>query len=135
MHNAWLLERSELEFDLTKDFFDSPLKLFLFCKNVTITDAIENDDISSFDFHATYLKVDDKYLFAILNPSYVNSYKENDTLLPWLSSLLTLAIELPCSLQWFQSKFPNYDEDYVNGIKHMKYEEFRCRMLNFQSHN
>ncbi len=38
MHNVWLLERSELKFDLPEDFFDSPLKLFLFCGNVKITD-------------------------------------------------------------------------------------------------
>ncbi len=129
-----------MEFDLPKDFFDSPLVLFLYCGNVKLIDFVEKDDIASFDFHmlifaATYLMIDDKYLFAILNSSYVSSYKENNTILPCLFSLLNLAIDLPLSLQWFQSKFPNYDKDYADGIKHMTYAEFHCRMLNFQRHN
>ncbi len=78
MHNAWLLERSELEFDLPKDFFDSPFNFVLFCENVKIIDLVEKDGIASFDFHtlifaATYLMIDYKYLFAILNSSYVSS--------------------------------------------------------------
>ncbi len=106
MNNAWLLERSEMEFDLPKDFFDSPLKLFLFCGNIKIVDFVEKDDIASFDFHTlifavTYLMIDDKYLFAILNSSYVCSYKENNTILPCLFSFLNLAIDIPFSLQWF----------------------------------
>ncbi len=133
------MERSELDFDMPEDFFDSPSKLFLFCGNVKITDLIEKDNIASFDFHSlifaeTYLLVDDKYLFAILNSSYVNNYKENDTHLLCLFSLLTLAIDISCTLQWFQSKFPTYDEDQINGIKHMTYVGFRRRMLKFQCH-
>ncbi len=70
IHNAWLLERSELEIDLPKDFFGAPLKMFLFCGNVKIIDLVEKDDIASFDFQtlifaANYLMVDDKFLFAI----------------------------------------------------------------------
>ncbi len=140
IYNEWLLERSEVEFDLPKDFFDSPLKLFVFCGNVKITHLVENDDMASFDFHtlifaATFLMIDDKYLFAILNSSYVSSFKENNTILPCLFSLLTLEIDLPLSLQWFESKFPNYDKHYVDGIKHMMYVEFRRRMLNFARHS
>ncbi len=82
IHNAWLLERSEMEIDFPTDLFDSPLKLFLFCRNMKIIDLVEKDNIASFDFHtlifaATYLMIDDKYLVAILNFSYVRSYKEN----------------------------------------------------------
>ncbi len=140
MHNPRLLERSELEFDLPKDFFDSPLKLVLFCGKVKITDLVENDDIASFNFHtlifaATYLMIDDKYLFAILNSSYVSSFKENNTISPCLFFLLTLEIDLSLSLQWFESKFPNYDKVYVDGIKHMMYVQFCHRMLNFACHN
>ncbi len=107
MHNAWLLERSEVEFDLPKDFFDSPLKLFLFCGNIKITDLVENDDMASFDFHTlifatTYLMIDNKYLFAILNSSYVSSFKENNSILPCLFSLLSVEIDLLLSLQWFE---------------------------------
>ncbi len=139
MHNAWLLESLELEFDLPKDFFDSHLKLFLFCGNVKITDLVENYHIASFDFHtlifaATYLMIDDKYLFAISNSSHVSSFKENNIILPCLFSLLTLEIDLRLSLQWFISKFPNYDKYYIDGIKHMTYVEFPCRMLNFARH-
>ncbi len=106
--------KTEMEFNLPKDFFDSPLKLFLFCGNVKIIDLVEKDDITLFDFQtlifaATYLMIDDKYLFAILNSSYVSCYKENNTILPCLFSFLNLAIDLPFSLQWFQSKFSNYD--------------------------
>ncbi len=32
-------------------------------------------------------------------------------------------------------KIPNYDEDYINDIKHMTYLEFHRLMLNFQRHN
>ncbi len=125
---------------MLKDFLGSPLKLFLFCGNVKITDLVENDGIASFDFHTlifavTYLMIDDKYLFAILNSSYVCTFKENNTIWPCLFSLLTLENDLPLSLKLFESKFPNYDKDYVDGIKHMMYTEFRCRMLNFACHN
>ncbi len=134
MHNAWLLESSKLDFELPKDFFDSPLKLFLFCRNVKITDLVETDDIASFDA-PTYLMIDDKYMVAILNSSYMSSLKETNTILPCLFSLLTLEMGLPLSLQWFESKFPNYDKDYIDGIKYMVYAEFLRRMLNFASHN
>ncbi len=55
MHNAWLLERSELEFGLH-------LKMVLFCGNVKIIDIVEKNNIASFDFHtlifaSTYLMI------------------------------------------------------------------------------
>lgn len=52
LHNTWLLGRSELIVDLPEDFFISPLHLFLFCGNLLLSELMDDDDLSSFDFHS-----------------------------------------------------------------------------------
>ncbi len=68
-----------------------------------------NFDYHSFFFAASYLMINDLFLFHLLKTSGSVSFIDNDTLLPALYSLLTLDFLLPQTLSWFESKFPHYN--------------------------
>ncbi len=60
---------------------------------------------------------------------------ENNSILLFLYSLLTLDFNLLHTLSLFESKFPFYNSNFVSSIIHLSYHAFRCRFLNFEHHN
>ncbi len=68
--------------------------------------------------------INDSFLDKLLKTSGSVNFKENDTLLPALYSLLTLNFVLPGTLCWFESKFPNYNSTFVSNIIHLPFHAF-----------
>ncbi len=79
--------------------------------------------------------INDSFMLQILKGSRTVSFRLNDTLLPTLYVLLNLEFDLPLTLSWFESRFKFFNHDFVWGIKHLPYQAFRCRFLNFERHN
>ncbi len=89
MHNAWLLEKSDLTISLSTDFFTEPKFFNIFCGTMKLSDICEDSDANNFDFHTflfalTYLMIDDAFIFKILQTSGDVSFRSNCTILPSL---------------------------------------------------
>ncbi len=121
MHNAWLLKETDLIINLPSDYFTEPKYLFV-CDNRNANTF----DYHSFLFMASYLMIKDLFMLQILKGSGPVSFHLNDTILPSLYALLNLEFDLPRSLAWFEWCFKFFNHDFVCGIKHLPYQEFRC---------
>ncbi len=74
-------------------------------------------------------------MLHILKGSRPVSFHLNDTILPTLYATLNIEFDLPLSLTWFESRFKIFNHDFVCGIKHLPYQAFKHRFLNFEHHN
>ncbi len=140
MHNAWLLRETDFTINLPSEYFMEPKYLFVLWGTLKLIDVCDNRDANNFDYHsflfaASYLMIKDPFMLQILKGSRPVSFHLNDTILPSLHELLTLEFNLPCSLTWFESHFEYFNHDFICRIKHLPYQVFRCRFLNFELHN
>ncbi len=79
--------------------------------------------------------IKDLFMLQILKGSGPVSICLNDSILPTLYALLNQEFDLPLCLSWFESRFKFFNHDFVCGIKHLPYQTFRHRFLNFEHHN
>ncbi len=129
MHNAWLLGKTDITMNVPADYFISPKHLFIFCGSLNIYKLCDLHDVNTFLFVASYLIINDSFLFNLLKTFGSVNYKDNDMLLPTLYSLL------PRTLSWFESKFPHYNTTFVSFITHLPFGAFRRKFLNYECHN
>ncbi len=137
MHNAWLLEKTNLTIDLPADYFVSPKHLFIFCGSLNLCELCDFHDTNHFDYHlflfaASYLMINDSFLVILFKTSGSVNYKDNNNLLPALYSLLTLNFVLPQTLVWFESQFPNYNKTFVLSIVYLPFGAFHKHFLKYE---
>ncbi len=140
MYNAWLLGMTDLTISLPSDFFVEPKYLLVFCSSLKLSHICDNCDANTFDYHsflfaASYLMINDFFILQLLESSGTITFRLNDTILPTLYTLLNLDLALPQTLSWFESKFKFYNHNFVTGIRHLLYQAFRQRFINFERHN
>ncbi len=140
MHNAWLLRKSDLTIELPSVYFTKPKYLFMFCGTLTLNQVCNNRDANTFDYHsflftASYLMIRDSFMLQMLKGSGSVSFRLNNTILPALYALLNIEFDFSRSQTWFESRFKFYNHDFVCSIKHLPYQAFRRRFLNFECHN
>ncbi len=121
MHNACLLEKSDLTISLPTDFITEPKFVYIFCGTMKLSNICEDSDVNNFDFHtflfpSTYLMINDAFIFKILQTSGDISFHSNDTILPSLYALLNLNLNLPSTQSCFESRFPYYKTSFVSSI-------------------
>ncbi len=138
MHGFWGKLTTNLP--LPYEYFSEPKYLFVFCGTLKLIDVCDNRDANTFDYHsflfaASYWMIKDLFMLQILKGSGPVSFCLNDTILPTLYALLNLEFDLPCCQTWFESHFKFFNHDFVCGIKHLPYQAFRRRFLNFERHN
>ncbi len=104
MHNAILLGKAELTIDLPAEYFVSPKHLFIFCGSLNLYELCDYHDTDGFDYHlflfaaSSYLMINDSFLVNLHKLFGSVNYKESNTLLPALYSLLTLNFVVPRTL-------------------------------------
>lgn len=138
MHGSWNKQKWLLIYLMI--FLNLQIIYFIFCGSLNLYQPCDHYDTNHFDFHSfiftsSYLMINYFFLVLLLNTAGTVSYKENDTLLPSLYSLLTLNFNLPWITEWFQSKFSNYNKSFVDSIMHLPYSIFRQCLLKFERHN
>ncbi len=72
MHNAWLLEKSDLTISLPTDYFTEPKFVYIFCGTMKLSNICEDSDTNNFHtftFASTYLMIDEAYI-ALTTPFY-----------------------------------------------------------------
>ncbi len=82
MHNARILGKSELTIDLPPDYFVEPKFLFVFCGTLKLKDICLNNSANTLDFYsflytASYLMIDDRFLFNLLQIAGSLDFKLN----------------------------------------------------------
>ncbi len=100
MHNALLLGKTETTMNLPIEYFVSPKHLFVFCGSLNLYEICDEQDVNNFDYHsflftASYLMINDSSLLHLLKTSGSVRFRDNDTLLLSLYSLLTLNFLMP----------------------------------------
>ncbi len=103
LHNAWLLGKTDTTMNLPIEYFVSPKHLFVFCSNLNFYDICDEQDVNNFDHHsfifaASYLMINDSFLFHLLKTSGSVNIRNHYTLLLALYSLLTLDFLMPRTL-------------------------------------
>ncbi len=126
--------------NLPSKFFTTPKYLFVFCGTLPLNHICDNRDANTFDFHsflfaASYLMFQDSFMLYLLKGASPVSFRLSNTILPTLYVLLNLELDFLCTLTWFESRFKFFNHDFVCSIKHLPYQAFRCRFLNFKCHN
>ncbi len=79
--------------------------------------------------------INDSFILQILKGSRTISFHLNDTILHTLYAILNLEFDLPLTLGRFESHFKFLNHGFLLRIKHLLYQAFRHRFLNFESHN
>ncbi len=135
-----IFEETDLTISLPSDYFTEPKYLFAFCGTLKLIELCDNRDENNFDYHsflftASSLMINDSFMLQIIKGSGPISFRLNDTILHTLYALLNLEFDLPLSLSWFESRFKFFSHHFVCGIKHLPYQVFGRRFLNFERHN
>ncbi len=100
MYNTWLMGKTDTTMNLPVKYFLSPKHLIVFCAGLNLYEICDEQDDNNFDYHsfpfaASYLMINDSFLFHLFKTSGSVRYRDNDTLLSALYSLLTLNFLLP----------------------------------------